>query len=149
MRILEPYTCERRCIDMEVHEPHRNIIIINQDKIQLAKCRAILDRESRQVLWDSSSSNDTIFAVSCTYVRNSSVAGQFRAWDCFNSALLNSSEFSKSFTLGQLLSIYSNNATSRRFSTTTGQTIPLEHELTIYNKSRLLVNMEVNSNIYI
>lgn len=130
---------------MTVHEPYRNIVIMNGDRLHLLKTSGpIVDRPSGDVIWDPSSETETLFVVSCTYVRNGSIAGQLHAWDCLNAALVNSSALKDNFTLAQLLSAYHNPATSRRLPSTTGlASIPLENDLIIYNRSRLLVNLEV------
>lgn len=146
MEILKPYSCERRCSDMMVHEPRRNLIVISGDRLLLAACQgSVLDRPSGELIWNPASDPDDIFLISCTNVRPGLIDGQLWASDCVNASLVPSNQFRDNFTLSTLMSIYYNPVVNRRLPSAdlNNRQVPQESELVIYNRSRLLVNLEV------
>lgn len=139
MKILEPYSCERRCTDMNV----RNLVIVSGDKLHFANCRgSVSDKQSGELVWDPNTNPSESLFISCTNVRNGSHDGQLLASDCINASLVETSALKINSSLAQLLSAYQN---GRRL--VGNHQVPVENELTIYNRSKLLVNLEycVNS----
>lgn len=146
MEILEPYTCERRCSDMNVQDPRRNLVVFHGDRLLLANCQgSATDRQTGEAVWNPASDPDEILFISCTSVRNGSLEGQIIGSDCVNASLVQSNSLKGSFTLGQAVAAYSNPMTSRRLPPAVGSShqVPIESELMIYNRSKLLVNLEV------
>jgi hypothetical protein len=149
MEILKPYSCDRRCSDMTVHDPQgsqiRNVIVVNNDHLVMAGCQgSISDRPSGEVIWNPASDPGEILMISCTNI-NSSPTGQLSAMDCVNASLVPANYLKDNFSLPTLMTVYQNQTVTRRLpsSSHTGRQIPLESELTIYNRSKLLVNLEV------
>ncbi len=149
MEILKPYSCDRRCSDMSVHDPQgsqiRNVIVVNNDRLVMAGCQgSVSDRPSGEVIWSPASDPGEILLISCTNI-NSSPTGQLSAIDCVNASLVPANYFKDNFSLPTLMSVYQNQTVTRRLPTSShsGRQIPLESELTIYNRSKLLVNLEV------
>ena len=146
MKIGDPYSCDRRCSNMVVHEPQRNVIIMNGDRLISTGCRGmVLDRPSGEIIWNPASDPDEILIVSCTSVQNGAIGGQILASDCINASLVQASHLKDNFSLSTLMSAYQNPLISRRLPPVTynSRQVPVEHELTIYNRSKLLVNLEV------
>ena len=65
------------------------------------------------------------------------------ASDCINASLVETSALKSNSSLAQLLSAYQN---GRRL--VGNHQVPVENELTIYNRSKLLVNLEVYKKLY-
>lgn len=150
MEVLKPYSCERRCSDMTVHDPQRNLIIISGDRLVLAGCQGpVLDQPSGELVWNPVSDPGEILFVSCTNVRDGSLDGQLLATDCVNATLVQANHLKDNFTLATLMSAYQNPVVTRRLqpASSTNRLVPLETELIIYNRSKLLVNLEVFSMI--
>jgi hypothetical protein len=149
MEILKPYSCDRRCSDMSVHDPQgsqiRNVIVVNNDRLVMAGCQgSVSERPSGEVIWSPASDPGEILLISCTNI-NSSPTGQLSAMDCVNASLVPANNLKDNFSLPTLMSVYQNQTVTRRLPTSShsGRQIPLESELTIYNRSKLLVNLEV------
>lgn len=148
MEVLKPYSCERRCSDMTVHDPRRNVIIINGDRLHLAGCQGlVLDQPTGELVWNPASDPTEILFVSCTTVRSGSLQGRILASDCVNATLVQANHLKDNFTLDTLMSAWQNPMVSRRLSPDTNRQVPLETELIIYNRSKLLVNLEVFLNL--
>ena len=130
---------------MTVREPQRNVIIMNGDKLYITNCReSVVDQSTGEIVWTPSSNPDETLILSCTYVRNGSLDGQLSASDCINAVLVNTSlVLRENFTLAQLMSAYQHPNASRRLPASGNHLIPTENELIIYNRSKLLVNLEV------
>lgn len=147
IEIFKPYTCERRCSDMSVHDPQRNVVILNGDRLILTSCRgSVTDKSSGELVWNPSTDPGEILLISCTNVRDGPLEGQLLAMDCINASLVEATYLKDNFTHGYLMSVYQNYSISRRLppSTSSGvHQVPQEYELTIYNRSKLLVNLEV------
>lgn len=63
-----------------------------------------------------------------------------RAWDCINATVVDETKIPPTFmNFSQFWSIYNNSATELD---PTGTFMPMQHHLTIYNKSRLFINLE-------
>lgn len=131
---------------MNIRDPQRNVVIMNGDRILLANCRGpITDQPSGEVILNPSTTQDTFF-VSCTYIRNGSTEGQLFAADCINAALVDTTlSLKDNFTLNQLMSAYQHPNATRRIPTIGNNSIKQESELIIYNRSKLLVNLEAVS----
>lgn len=154
MEILKPYSCDRRCSDMTVHDPQgsqiRNVIVINNDRLVIAGCHGLVsDRPSGEVMWNPASDPGEILLVSCTHVGNGSPDGQLLAVDCVNASLVQANYLKDNFSLPTLMSTYQNSIINRRLPSApqNNRQVPLENELTIYNRSKLLVNLEVKDTI--
>ena len=63
MILIEPYSCERRCTDMNV----RNLVVVSGDKLHFANCLgSVLDKQSGELVWDpTSNASDSLF-ISCS-----------------------------------------------------------------------------------
>ncbi|XP_057381868.1 uncharacterized protein LOC130704464 [Daphnia carinata] len=149
MEILKPYSCDRRCSDMTVHDPQgsqiRNVILFNNDRLVMAGCHGLVsDRPSGEVIWNPVLDPEEILMVSCTHVGNGSPDGQLLAVDCVNASLVQANYLKDNFSLPTLMSAYQNSIINRRLPSTpqTNRQVPLENELVIYNRSKLLVNLE-------
>lgn len=145
MEVLKPYSCERRCSDMTVHDPSRNVIIINGDRLHLANCQGlVLDQPTGELVWNPVSDPGEILFVSCTTLRSGSLQGRILASDCVNATLVQADHLKDNFTLATLMAAWQHPTASRRLSPiNTNRQVPLETELVIYNRSKLLVNLEV------
>ena len=109
----------------------------------MAKCRKVVNPLTEQTLWDATSSrNETLF-ISCTRVSNSTAANSLLGHDCFNASLVQPSSLKNDSSLAQLMDSYQH-PSSRRLPEANGLQVPNEPELVIYNRSKLLVNLEVN-----
>jgi len=142
MRVFEPYTCEHRCTHMTTHT--KNTVIFNGDRIIMAKCLKVVDLSTEESVWDPSTSpNETLF-ISCTQVSNSS--NSLIGHDCLNASLVQPSALRNDSSLAQLMDSYYH-PSSRRLPKLNDLQVPNESELLIYNRSKLLVNLEfcVNS----
>jgi len=142
MRVFEPYTCERRCTDITTR--NKNVVISTGDRIVMARCLKVVNVETEQTVWvPSSSPTETLF-LSCTLLSNSSnsLIGQ----DCLNASLVQASSLRNKSSLAQLMDSYYH-PSSRRLPMLHQFQVPNEQELMIYNRSKLLVNLEycVNS----
>jgi len=107
----------------------------------MAKCRKVVNPLTEQTLWDATSSrNETLF-ISCTRVSNSTAANSLLGHDCFNASLVQPSSLKNDSSLAQLMDSYQH-PSSRRLPEANGLQVPNEPELVIYNRSKLLVNLE-------
>ncbi len=75
-------------------------------------------------------------------VGNTSTAAM-NAFDCVNATLVDSAQLNNPMNLSHLTALFYDGLQSRRLPPLNGHHVPLESELTIYNRSKLLVNLEV------
>ena len=141
MRVLEPYTCERHCTEMDAKG--KNLVLFSGDRIIMGNCLNAMERATQDLVWDPRTSRDVLF-VSCSQVSNTSTGG-LAAFDCVNASLVDPNALKNSLNLSQLMTVYHDPTVSHRLPPLNGYHVPLEQELTIYNRSRLLVNLEVGS----
>ena len=112
------------------------------DRIIMAKCLKVVDLSTEESVWDPSTSpNETLF-ISCTQVSNSS--NSLIGHDCLNASLVQPSALRNDSSLAQLMDSYYH-PSSRRLPKLNDLQVPNESELLIYNRSKLLVNLEVNA----
>ena len=107
----------------------------------MAKCLKVVNPSTEETVWDPSSSPSETLFISCTQVSNSS--GSLLGHDCLNASLVQTSSLRNDSSLAQLMDSYYH-PSSRRLPKMNDLQVPHESDLVIYNRSKLLVNLEVN-----
>lgn len=123
----------------------KNVVVLTGDRIISSHCQSVSERNTNDVVWDGRSGGDTLI-VACSQVGNTSTAAM-NAFFCVNATLVDSAQLNNPMNLSHLTALFYDGLQSRRLPPLNGHHVPLESELTIYNRSKLLVNLEfcVNS----
>lgn len=129
-RIRSPYNCDRRCLDIPTR--NKNAIILSGDKVYLSQCTSVIEQDSGKEIWNTEEQN--VMMASCYRVQNSSLG--IEANDCINGSVLKKDALKDltNFTYLNYLHVHATEA--RR------EIAALDYELTINNKSKLMINLE-------
>lgn len=129
-KIRTPYNCDRRCVDIPTR--NKNMILMSGDKVFLSQCQSAINNDTQEEVWTET--EDNVAITSCYNIRNTTLG--IEATDCINGSVLEKSALNDStnFTyLSYLHAIVSKPVKSLGL---------LDLDLTIYNESKLFINME-------
>lgn len=129
-RIRSPYNCDRRCLDIPTR--NKNAIILSGDKVYLSQCASAKDLETDKEIWNENEEN--VMMASCYRIQNTSLG--IEATDCINGSVLEKTALSDltNFTYLSYLHVFA--------TKTVKEIAPPDYELTISNRSNLMINLE-------
>jgi len=134
---LHKWSCERRCRDLSLSG--QNFILHSGDRILLASCGRAVARQTGETVWAASPGDGDILYVTCT---DYSVSGDLiSAADCLNGTVLPGRELKPRANYTALVSAVNRLGYSHRLDGQNGL-LPFEQDVTIFKRSRLLINTE-------
>lgn len=129
-RIRSPYNCDRRCLDIPTR--NKNAIILSGDKVYLSQCASARDPDTDKEIWNEKEEN--VLMASCYRIQNTSLG--IEATDCINGSVLEKTALTDltNFTYLSYLHVFATKAVK--------EIAPPDYDLTISNKSNLMINLE-------
>lgn len=129
-RIRPPYNCDRRCLDIPTR--NKNAIILSGDKVYLSQCASAKELDTDKEIWNENEQN--VLMASCYHIQNTTLG--IEATDCINGSTLEKTSLKDltNFTYLSHLHVF---ATQPR-----RDIAPPDYDLTISNKSKLMINLE-------
>lgn len=128
-KILPPYNCDRRCVDIPTR--HKNIMIFSGDKVILSQCESAVTTNTAVEVWNETQEN--ILMVSCHTIKL--VDETIETTDCINGSVMQEKVPDlANFTYLTTLHIFK--AIPQKLIA------PIEQELTLWNDSKLMINLE-------
>lgn len=129
-RIRSPYNCDRRCLDIPTR--NKNAIVLSGDKVYLSQCASAKNAETDKEIWNENEEN--VLMASCYRIQNTSLG--IEATDCINGSVLEKSVLSDltNFTYLSYMHVF--------VSKPVKEIAPPDFELTISNRSNLMINLE-------
>ncbi|KAK2727050.1 hypothetical protein QYM36_007788 [Artemia franciscana] len=141
-RANKSYDCEKLC--PEIPSKNKNIIALMGDQNVLANCQKVVHIDSNETLWTSELQK--LLMISCHIVNISPDKKTLEATDCVDAVLRPLSIFGDRTNFSDVTKIY-RASTDLLPSSQSGYQIPLEHELVIFNRTKLHINIEVKEQI--
>ncbi|XP_055698882.1 uncharacterized protein LOC129799217 isoform X1 [Phlebotomus papatasi] len=129
-KIRTPYNCDRRCVDIPTR--NKNIVLLSGDKVYLSQCQSAIDKATQTEVWNEE--EDNVMMASCYNIQNTSVGVE--AVDCINGSTLDKNVLTDLTNFTYLSYLHVAVAKPQKLIA------PLEQELTIWNESRLMINLE-------
>ena len=134
------WNCERRCSGIRTRG--KNTILIAGDDILLGKCERAVDSRTGYTVWRAEDHPGSKMMTSCTEVARGTVSfSEMHAWDCVNGSLIKDHWLQPSINYSLLTSTFYEYGPQSRLDYN-GANMPFEQDITIFNRSRLMINME-------
>jgi len=136
---IHDWKCERRCADIQ--SPGKNVIIMSGEEIVLGNCRRAISTESGETVWNANDNEGTTLLTSCTILGKTGT-DYFQAQDCINGTLLPQHILGREPTnLTTLQNVFHTKSLQYKMDPTAVR-FPYEGDITIFNQSRLMINVE-------
>lgn len=129
-KILPPYNCDRRCVDIPTR--NKNIMLFSGDKVILSQCESAVDTGTQMEVWNETQEN--ILMASCHTIKL--VDENVEALDCINGSVLIKEKVPDLANFTYLTTLHIFKAIPQKLIA------PVEHELTLWNDSKLMINLE-------
>ena len=143
------WKCERRCVDIPTSG--KNALFMVGDRMVMANCQRAINFRSGETIWSSDDHPDRALLASCTTIdtminkiRSLSSAPEevVSATDCVNGTLLPTSILEKLNNHSVLINAIHKYGPYYKLDTKGLGWIPYEEDITIFNRSRLMINHE-------
>lgn len=129
-KIRTPYNCDRRCVDIPTR--NKNIVVLSGDKVYLSQCQSAFNAETQVEVWNEDQEN--VLMASCYNIQNTSSGVE--AIDCVNGSVLDKNILTDLTNFTYLSFLHVAVAKPQKLIA------PLEQELTLWNDSKLMINLE-------
>lgn len=138
------WNCERRCSGIRTRD--KNTILIAGDNLLLANCKRALDSRTGDTVWTATDHPGYKMMTSCTEISRDYDSGRsgyndMQGWDCVNGSLIKDEWLQDSTNYSLLTSTFSEYGPHSRLDRN-GANMPFEQDITIFNRSRLMINTE-------
>lgn len=129
-KILPPYNCDRRCVDIPTR--NKNVMLFSGDKVILSQCESAMNTETQVEVWNETNGN--ILMTSCHTIKI--VEDNVEAVDCINGSVLIKEKVPDLANFTYLTTLHIFKAIPQKLIA------PIEQELTLWNDSKLMINLE-------
>jgi len=133
--------CQRRCNEFEFDMRDKNSVIISEERIIIAKCSSRSSPEQSRITNDKNRRRNTLF-VACSNV-TFDIDGEIITDDCVNGTWMDSNFNGGKTNYSFLMDQYSELRDDPGYQ---ARDIKNEQEITIYNNTKLKINIEGCSN---
>ena len=138
---IRSWSCERRCSGIPT--TGKNVLIMSGDQLVLGNCRRAVETRSGETVWDADSDPDKALITSCTTLDDvTGTEAEVRASDCINGTLISKQKLLTITNYTSLLKTFQHDIKKFQKLDDGGRFLPYEEDITIFNKSRLMINHE-------
>lgn len=139
---IHAWKCQRRCSG--INPTGKNVVIMSGERFLLANCRRVVS-SSGETVWTADSMNvqspvQQTLLMSCTGLDATDPSG-VRAIDCINGSLVESESLKTISNYTSVMRVFNTLAVHPKLDPR-GRWLPREEDITIFNKSRLMINHE-------